>query len=89
MPAHAIGQGAVDELRSFGVNTTDIVRGGDRIGTYYLEKGVVREAVYVFMIEHILQYRKLYLQILTGIGFLKELSGFISLALHRLLAQIW
>ena len=39
LPAHAIGQGAVDALRSFGVNTDDIVRGGDRIGIYYLEKG--------------------------------------------------
>lgn len=39
LPMHAIGQGAVDELRSFGVDTADIVRGGDRIGIYYLEKG--------------------------------------------------
>lgn len=39
LPTHAIGQGAVDALRSFGVNTDDIVRGGDRIGIYYLEKG--------------------------------------------------
>lgn len=39
LPEHAIGQGAVDSLRRFGVDTGHIVRGGDRIGIYYLEKG--------------------------------------------------
>ena len=39
LPAHAIGQGAVDSLRQFGVDTSKIVRGGDRVGIYYLEKG--------------------------------------------------
>ena len=39
LPKHAIGQGAVDSLRCFGVDTTKIVRGGDRVGIYFLEKG--------------------------------------------------
>ena len=39
LPAHAIGQGAINSLRAFGVDTKHIVRGGDRIGIYYLEKG--------------------------------------------------
>ena len=39
LPKHAIGQGAVDSLRYFGVDTTKIVRGGDRVGIYFLEKG--------------------------------------------------
>ena len=39
LPAHAIGQAAVDSLRHFGVDTSKIVRGGDRVGIYYLEKG--------------------------------------------------
>lgn len=39
LPEHAIGQAAVNNLRYFGVNTDHIVRGGDRIGIYYLEKG--------------------------------------------------
>ena len=39
LPAHAIGQGAVNSLRAFGVDTTKIVRGGDRVGIYFLEKG--------------------------------------------------
>ena len=39
LPEHAIGQAAINELRSFGVDTSDIVRGGNRVGIYYLEKG--------------------------------------------------
>ena len=39
LPSHAIGQGAVNSLRALGVDTSYIVRGGDRIGVYYLEKG--------------------------------------------------
>lgn len=39
LPEHAIGQAAVNDLRSFGVDTSRIVRGGNRIGIYYLEKG--------------------------------------------------
>lgn len=40
LPDNMIGQGAVDTLRSFGVDTSKIVRGGERIGIYFLEKGV-------------------------------------------------
>lgn len=39
LPAHEIGQAAVNFLRKYGVNTNDIVRGGDRVGIYFLEKG--------------------------------------------------
>lgn len=39
LPAHAIGEGAVSALRGLGVDTGSIVRGGERIGIYYLEKG--------------------------------------------------
>ncbi len=39
LPKHAIGQAAVNNLRYFGVDTRFISRGGDRIGSYYLEKG--------------------------------------------------
>ncbi|WP_283673256.1 sugar kinase [Butyricicoccus sp. Marseille-Q5471] len=39
LPAHAIGQAAVNSLRKYGVDTSDIVRGGDRVGIYFLEKG--------------------------------------------------
>ncbi len=39
LPSHAIGQGAINSLRALGVDTKDIVRGGERVGIYYLEKG--------------------------------------------------
>ena len=39
LPAHEIGQMAVNSLRKFGVDTTKIVRGGPRVGIYYCEKG--------------------------------------------------
>ena len=39
LPEHAIGQAAVNSLRYFGVDTSKIVRGGDRVGIYFLEKG--------------------------------------------------
>lgn len=39
LPAHEIGQAAVNSLRKFGVDTSKIVRGGDRVGIYYCEKG--------------------------------------------------
>jgi 2-dehydro-3-deoxygluconokinase len=39
LPKHEIGQAAVNSLRCYGVDTSLIVRGGDRIGIYYLEKG--------------------------------------------------
>ena len=39
LPTHEIGQMAVNSLRKFGVDTSLIVRGGDRVGIYYCEKG--------------------------------------------------
>ena len=39
LPAHAIGQAAVNALRYYGVDTSMIVRGGNRVGIYFLEKG--------------------------------------------------
>src|ERR1700686_3860635 len=39
LPKHEIGQSAVNELRRYGVNTKEIVRGGDRVGIYFCEKG--------------------------------------------------
>lgn len=39
LPTHAIGEGAISALRGLGVDTSCIVRGGERIGIYFLEKG--------------------------------------------------
>ncbi len=39
LPAHDMGQAAVNSLRKFGVDTSKIVRGGKRVGIYFVEKG--------------------------------------------------
>lgn len=39
LPKHEIGQAAVNSLRRFGVDTSYITRGGDKVGIYFLEKG--------------------------------------------------
>ena len=39
LPEHEIGQMAVNSLRKYGVDTSKITRGGDRVGIYFLEKG--------------------------------------------------
>ncbi len=39
LPTHEIGQAGVNSLRKFGVDTSMIARGGDRVGIYFLEKG--------------------------------------------------
>jgi 2-dehydro-3-deoxygluconokinase len=39
LPTHDIGQAAVNEMRRYGVDVSHIVRGGDRVGIYFLEKG--------------------------------------------------
>ncbi len=44
VPSHEIGQCAVNEIRRFGVDTSLIVRGGDRLGVYYVEKGASQRA---------------------------------------------
>ena len=44
VPAHEMGQCAVNALRTFGVDTRYMVRGGDRLGLYYVEKGASQRA---------------------------------------------
>lgn len=39
LPDNEIAQCAINHLRNYGVNTESVVRGGDRIGIYYLEHG--------------------------------------------------
>ena len=39
LPNNDIAQACINSLRKFGVGTQKIVRGGERIGIYYLEKG--------------------------------------------------
>ncbi len=44
VPAHEIGQAAVNSVRRFGVNTDYITRGGERLGQYFVEKGASQRA---------------------------------------------
>src|SRR3989339_63423 len=44
LPKHEIGQSAVNHLRRFGVKDDYIVRGGDRVGIYFLETGASQRA---------------------------------------------
>ena len=44
VPAHEIGQCAVNELRRYGVDTRHMVRGGSRLGIYFCEKGASQRA---------------------------------------------
>lgn len=42
LPAHEIGQAAINTLRQYGVDTSAVIRGGDRIGIYFIEKGAAQ-----------------------------------------------
>ncbi|MGQ9557026.1 MAG: PfkB family carbohydrate kinase [Desulfurispora sp.] len=42
VPDNPIGQSAINHLRRFGVDTSYIVRGGKRLGIYFLESGVAQ-----------------------------------------------
>lgn len=39
LPTNEISQAAVNSLRQWGVDTDSVIRGGERLGVYYLEKG--------------------------------------------------
>src|SRR3989339_1925409 len=44
LPKHEIGQAAVNQLRRYGVSDKFIIRGGERIGIYFLESGASQRA---------------------------------------------
>ncbi len=44
VPAQEIGQCAINAMRHFGVDTSNIKRGGDRLGIYFVEKGASQRA---------------------------------------------
>ncbi|MBP3710387.1 MAG: sugar kinase [Treponema sp.] len=47
LPAHQIGDAALNELRKFGVDTQHIARGGNRLGIYYAENGASQRGSFV------------------------------------------
>jgi len=40
VPTNEIGQAAINHLRKYGVDTSKVARGGERLGIYYLENGI-------------------------------------------------
>ncbi len=44
LPDNDIGEAAIRELRYFGVDTSNVIRQGDRVGIYYLETGANQRA---------------------------------------------
>ena len=48
VPDNDIGQAAINSLRYFGVDTTYVSRGGERLGLYYLEKGASQRPSKIF-----------------------------------------
>ena len=81
LPAHSIGQAAVNSLRRYGVDTSMIVRGGDRVGIYFNEKALPSAAPCASMTAPTPQSRRLILLSLTGTPFLRVWTGSSSPAL--------
>jgi 2-dehydro-3-deoxygluconokinase len=44
LPANAVGEAAIRALRSEGVNTDSVLRGGERVGIYFAETGASQRA---------------------------------------------
>ena len=44
LPSHSIGQAGINSLRRYGVDTSKITRGGERVGIYFNEKGASQRA---------------------------------------------
>ena len=72
LPAHEIGQIAVNALRRYGVNTDFIARGGDRIGLYYAETGVLQRLSTTVHTQLLLKQNR---KILISTRYSKVLSG--------------
>lgn len=49
LPTNKLGEAAIRSLNSFGIDTSSIVKGGDRLGTYFIEQGSsIRPSVVVY-----------------------------------------
>jgi 2-dehydro-3-deoxygluconokinase len=44
LPAHDVAQNCLNQLRGFGVDTSFVLRGGERMGIYFLETGAAQRA---------------------------------------------
>ena len=89
LPAHAIGQAAVDSLRHFGVDTSKVVRGGDRVGIYYLRRVLLSAAACASMTVPIPPFRRPILLSSIGMPSSRVPTGSTSPASPRLWAPTW
>ena len=49
IPKNVVGDACLRKLRYFGIDVSDVVRGGDRLGTYYFEKAAdIRRSLVVY-----------------------------------------
>jgi 2-dehydro-3-deoxygluconokinase len=44
VPKHEIGQASINVLRNYGVDVSDVCYGGERLGSYFVEKGASQRA---------------------------------------------
>lgn len=75
VPAHEIGQCAVNELRRYGVDTSALVRGGERLGVYFCEKGASQRPSKVIYDRRAPPYRRRRSRTSTGYRSLTEPVG--------------
>lgn len=83
VPAHEIGQCAVNELRRYGVDTSLLLRGGTRLGVYYCEKVRLSAPARSSMTARVPQSQRQVQRSSTGIRFSAEPIGFIGPVSHR------
>lgn len=77
LPSHEIGQAAVNSLRKFGVDTSLVVRGGERVGIYFCEKAPASALPRSFTTALIAVLHRRNGATSIGRKFLKEPIGFI------------
>ena len=83
-PENDIAQMAINSLRKFGVDTSLIAKGGDRVGIYYCEKVLHSVLQRLYMTVQVLLLLLPPQQTLIGIKSSRVLAGSTLQALHQL-----
>lgn len=66
LPKNDIAESCIMNLKKYGVGVNNILRGGDRMGIYFLETGAVARPSKVFTTGRILPLQKLHPEWSTG-----------------------
>lgn len=59
VPNNPVGMSALSEVRHYGVNTEYMLRGGDRLGIYFFEKGSEIRRQMLYMTVHLVLFHYL------------------------------